>query len=229
MRLSDLTTGQEALITGIHGDSNISRRLNEMGFIEGQKVKAIKSAPLKDPVEYSVMGYQLTIRRKDAAMIEVEPLPGINLPGTPERYTDIETLSPILSQKTNGGAIASGKRINIVLVGNPNSGKTTIFNYATKSRERVANYSGVTVSAREAEMKVGGYTIVVTDLPGTYSLTPYSPEEQYVTDYIMFRQPHMILNVVDSGNLERNLFLTTQLIETGIPVVVALNMWDEFV
>jgi ferrous iron transport protein B len=229
MILSDLTTGQEALITGIYGDSNISRRLNEMGFIEGQKVKAIKSAPLKDPVEYSVMGYQLTIRRKDAAMIEVEPLPGIHLPGTPERYTGRKAQFSLSGQKLNGGAIAAGKRINIALVGNPNSGKTTIFNYATRSRERVANYSGVTVSAREAEMKVGDYTIIVTDLPGTYSLTPYSPEEQYVTDYIMFHQPHIILNVVDAGNLERNLFLTTQLIETGIPVVVALNMWDEFV
>lgn len=229
MRLSDLTTGQEALITGINGDSNISRRLNEMGFVEGQKVKAIKSAPLKDPVEYSVMGYQLTVRRKDAALIEVEPLPGIHQPGTPERYSGNAAQFSVWGQKVNGGAIAGGKRINIALVGNPNSGKTTIFNYATRSRERVANYSGVTVSAREAEMKVGDYTVVVTDLPGTYSLTPYSPEEQYVTDYIMFHQPHIILNVVDAGNLERNLFLTTQLIETGIPVVVALNMWDEFV
>ena len=230
MRLSDLITGQEALIQGIEGSSDIKRRINELGLIEGQKVKAIKVAPLKDPVEYLIMGYKLTIRRKDAAMVIVEPSDSMVLTDTPLRYQvkfeEPPTYPPGELRKNGNGS--SNKTIRIALVGNPNCGKTTIFNYATNSRERVGNYSGVTVTAKEGEFKVGPYKLIVVDLPGTYSLTPYSPEELYVTDYLMFSRPDVVINVVDAGNLERNLFLTSQLLETGLPTIIALNMYDEF-
>ena len=230
MRLSDLITGQEALIQGIEGSSDIKRRINELGFIEGQKVKAIKVAPLKDPVEYLIMGYKLTIRRKDAAMILVEPSDSMILPGTPSRY-QIKFEKNAANRPSEIRKEDQGERVNnirIALVGNPNSGKTTIFNHATNSREMVGNYAGVTVSAQEGDFKLGSHKIIVVDLPGTYSLTPYSPEELYLIDYLMFNPPDIVINVVDAGNLERNLFLTSQLLETGLPTIIALNMYDEF-
>ncbi|GAB4310598.1 MAG: ferrous iron transport protein B [Bacteroidales bacterium] len=226
MRLSDLVTGQEAWIYEVTGDGEFRDRIHEMGFIGGRKVKAVKSAPLKDPVEYDVMGYKLTIRRKDAGMVIVEP----HEPN-PEDILSIRMSHRFpddLSANTPGKELSvQNKTFTIALVGNPNCGKTTIFNYATHSRERVANYSGVTVAAKEAFLHLDGYKIRVIDLPGTYSLKPYSPEEMYVYDYLVNHTPDLVINVVDAGNPERNLFLTTQLIDMGIRTVVALNMADE--
>ncbi|HKL67844.1 MAG TPA: ferrous iron transport protein B, partial [Bacteroidales bacterium] len=227
MNLSDLITGQEAFITGISGNGGIKNRLNELGFIKGQKVKAIKAAPLRDPVEYEIMGYKLTIRKADAAAIEID---------ITERSSN--TASPGFNHYHGGHGHRRRKRgplphhnnsrvINVALIGNPNCGKTTIYNYATRSKERVANYSGVTVAAREARLMLDNYRINLIDLPGTYSLKAYSPEEMFVTDYLMYNKPDIVLNVIDAGNLERNLFLTSQLIDTGINTVAALNMYDE--
>ncbi len=228
MKLSELITGQEAEITKINGKGEIIKRINEMGFIPGRRIKAIKSAPLKDPIEYDLMGYKLSIRRKEAAMIEVETdlvLAGESRPKS--AFSAVKDMNTHVVRQNNTGQ-KSSRHIKIALVGNPNCGKTTLFNFATNSRERVANYSGVTVAAKEASLEFDGYTMQFIDLPGTYSLSPYSPEEMFVTDYLLNHKPDLIINVVDAGNLERNLYLTTQIIDTGIPTVVALNMYDEF-
>jgi len=225
MNLSDLITGQEAYITGISGNGGIKDRLNELGFIKGQKVKAIKAAPLRDPVEYEIMGYKLTIRKSDASAINVDisDKPVNRMPPSFHHHQGHGR------RRMRGECQQAGRSrtINVALVGNPNCGKTTIYNYATKSRERVANYAGVTVAAREARLFIDNYRINLIDLPGTYSLKAYSPEEMFVTDYLLYNKPDLVLNVVDAGNLERNLFLTTQLIDTGIRTVAALNMYDE--
>ncbi|MCF8222671.1 MAG: ferrous iron transport protein B [Bacteroidales bacterium] len=226
MNLSDLITGQEAFITGISGNGGIKDRLNELGFIRGQKVKAIKAAPLRDPVEYEIMGYKVTIRKADAA--------AINIARTDK--TVKEAHNGFRHQHGHGQKNrmrrtrprhGRSRTINVALIGNPNCGKTTIYNYATRSRERVANYAGVTVAAREARLDIDNYRINLIDLPGTYSLKAYSPEEMFVTDYLLYNKPDIVLNVIDAGNLERNLFLTTQLIDSGIITVAALNMYDE--
>lgn len=226
MRLSELITGQEAYIAEIKGESAIQNRIHEMGFVSGKKVKAIKSAPFKDPVEYDIMGYKLTIRRKDADMIVIETDKIKNKPIKKYSFpiSDLEKNNKI---SNNSQIKNNSKTFTVALVGNPNCGKTTIFNYATNSKERVANYSGVTVAAKEASFKIDGYTIKVIDLPGTYSLKPYSPEELFVYDYLVNHCPDLVINVVDAGNLERNLFLTTQLIDIGTDTVVAFNMVDE--
>jgi ferrous iron transport protein B len=227
MTLSELTTGKEAHITGITGNGAIRRRINEMGFIVGRKVKAIKAAPLKDPVEYEVMGYKLTIRQKDAGMITVEPAIGLSKDKQSYKYQNGLLEDSRYIKSPDEIFYSDSNTINVALVGNPNCGKTTIFNFATNSRERVANYSGVTVAAKEARFKIDGYNINVIDLPGTYSLSSYSPEEMFVTDYLLYNRPDLVINVLDSGNLERNLFLTTQLIDTGLKTIIALNMFDE--
>ena len=227
MRLSELLTGQEAYIAGIKGDSAIKNRIHEMGFVGGKKVKAIKSAPFKDPIEYDIMGYKLTIRRKDAEMVMIEPEKSENTNIKTYQFTDLPSEQTFTGKINLQNLKIDKKTFTIALVGNPNCGKTTIFNYATNSKERVANYSGVTVAAKEASFKIDDFTLRVIDLPGTYSLRPYSPEELYVYDYLVNHTPDLVINVVDAGNLERNLFLTTQLIDLGINTVIAFNMVDE--
>ena len=221
MNLSELKTGRKALINKVKGTGSFRKRIMEMGFVEGKTVEVIKNAPLQDPVEYRIMGYNVSIRKAEAALIEVSE--------------DCSTQND--TQKDNGlhvvepGKVANAQRqdnvINVALVGNPNSGKTTLFNYISGLREKVGNYGGVTVSLKTAEVKFGEYTIKITDLPGTYSLTAYSDDEKIVHDFIIDQVPDIVLNVVDASNLERNLFLTTQLIDMDIKVVVALNMYDE--
>ncbi len=219
--LSEIPSGEEAIITKVLGHGAFRKRITEMGFVKGKKVAVIKNAPLQDPVEYEIMGYKVSLRRSEAEMVEVvsveeaKNLSGIEFNGV----IDEETLKK--------SAIQKGKVINVALVGNPNCGKTTLFNYASGAHERVGNYSGVTVDAKEATMKKEGYTFRIVDLPGTYSITEYSPEELYVRKHITEKHPDIVINVVDASNLERNLFLTTQLIDMNIKVVIALNMYDE--
>jgi ferrous iron transport protein B len=225
MRLADLQTGDYGIITKVQGIGAFRKRIMEMGFVKGKKVYVIKNAPLKDPVEYNIMGYEVSLRRAEASLIEV-----IN-------DSEAKLLSPeglngnfngvFTEEKLRKTAIDKGKNIEVVMVGNPNSGKTTIFNVASNSREHVGNYSGVTVDSKTAQFKHKGYTFNITDLPGTYSLTAYSPEEIYVRQYIANNHPDVIINVVDASNLERNLYLTTQLIDMDVKVVMALNMYDE--
>jgi ferrous iron transport protein B len=225
MRLADLSTGEYGIITKVQGIGAFRKRIMEMGFIKGKKVLVIKNAPLKDPVEYNVMGYEVSLRRSEAALIEVMTIEEL-------RLLDVETLTGsyngvFTEEKLRKTALEKGKTIEVAMVGNPNAGKTTIFNVASKSHEHVGNYSGVTVDAKTATLKHKGYTINITDLPGTYSLTAYTPEEIYVREFIAYNHPDVIINIVDSSNLERNLYLTTQLIDMDVKVVMALNMYDE--
>lgn len=221
LNLSDLKTGETGIITKVVGHGAFRKRITEMGFVKGKKVKAIKKAPLQDPSEYHLMDYNVSLRRSEAKLIEVVTLMSAendknsNYNGT----IDEETLKISAKEKSN--------TINIALVGNPNSGKTTLFNFASNSHERVGNYAGVTIDAKEATMKKYGYIFKIADLPGTYSITEYTPEELFVRNYITESKPDIVINVVDASNLERNLYLTTQLIDMNIKVVIALNMFDE--
>ncbi|GAT63747.1 ferrous iron transport protein B [Paludibacter jiangxiensis] len=219
--LADLKTGEQGIITKVLGHGAFRKRITEMGFVKGKQVTVIKNAPLQDPVEYEIMGYKVSLRRSEARLVEIvaaedenEPI-GANFSGT----LDSEEIIRSAREKST--------TINVALVGNPNCGKTTLFNHASGSHERVGNYSGVTVDAKEATMKRDPYTFRIVDLPGTYSITEYSPEELYVRRHITEQMPDIVVNVVDASNLERNLFLTTQLIDMNVKVVIALNMYDE--
>ncbi len=221
MKLSELTDNQEGIIIKVQGYGAFRKRITEMGFIKGKKVTVIKNAPLKDPVEYSIMGYQVSLRRSEADLIEVI---------TKEEAVDLKINNfegVIDDEKLKSSAHEKGKNIHIALVGNPNAGKTTLFNFASGSKEHVGNYSGVTVDSKLATFKQDGYNFDVVDLPGTYSLTAYTSEELYVRQYITEELPDLVINVVDASNLERNLYLTTQLIDMDIKVILALNMYDE--
>lgn len=221
MKLSELTDNQEGIIIKVQGHGAFRKRITEMGFIKGKKVRVVKNAPLKDPVEYEIMGYEVSLRRSEAALIEVIT----EKEATNIKVSDFEGTLDDDILKTS--AKEKGKKINIALVGNPNAGKTTLFNYASGSKEHVGNYSGVTVDSKRATVKQNGYHFDVTDLPGTYSLTAYSPEELFVRKFILNESPDVVINVVDASNLERNLYLTTQLIDMDIKVILALNMYDE--
>ncbi|HBY19873.1 MAG TPA: ferrous iron transport protein B [Clostridiales bacterium] len=219
--LSDLKTGEEGIITKVVGHGAFRKRITEMGFVKGKKVKVIKNAPLQDPVEYEIMDYKVSLRHSEARLIEViaPDLAGIVDSAKFEGVIDEETLKTKAREK--------GRNINVALVGNPNCGKTTLYNFASGSHERVGNYGGVTVDAREAIFKKSSYTFKIVDLPGTYSITEYTPEELFVRTYITDKSPDIVVNVVDASNIERNLYLTTQLIDMNIKVVIALNMYDE--
>lgn len=219
--LSDLQNNETGIITKVMGHGAFRKRITEMGFVKGKFVKVIKNAPLQDPIEYEILGFRVSLRRSEAALIEVVAADKFSAnhetlyAGT---VTD-DYFERTIEEKT--------KTINIALVGNPNSGKTTLFNYATGKHERVGNYGGVTVDTKEAHLKQDGYTINVTDLPGTYSISEFSPEELFVRKHISEKMPDVVVNVIDASNLERNLFLTSQLMDMNINVVIALNMYDE--
>ena len=218
MRLSDLKTGDEAYIVKVQGHGGFRKRIVEMGFIKGQRVDVLQSAPLQDPVKYKVMGYEVSLRRQEAEKIEVSQ--------DEREAADISEPQNVAS--TAHYAKHSARRtINVALVGNPNCGKTSLFNFASGAHERVGNYSGVTVDAKEGYADFEGYRMKLVDLPGTYSLTAYSPEELYVRKQLVEETPDVIINVIDASNLERNLYLTTQLMDMHLRVVCALNMFDE--
>lgn len=218
LKLADIPTGEECVIVKVHGHGSFRNRIVEMGFVRGEKVTVIKNAPLHDPIEYKLMDGHISLRRSEARLIEVVCTSSIDQEGYNGTFTEDEIAREI-SEKS--------RTINIALVGNPNCGKTSFFNRATGLRERVGNYSGVTVDAKQGTCHHKGYTINLIDLPGTYSITEYTPEEIYVREFITKHHPDLVLNVVDASCLERNLFLTTQLIDMNIRVVMALNMFDE--
>lgn len=221
MTLVDLKEGESSIITKVRGRGAFRRRILEMGFVPGQEISVIRKAPMSDPVEYNIMGYNVSLRNSEARLIEIISddeiieLSGVQFKGVVDDHT--RKLS----------ANAKVKIINVALVGNPNCGKTTIFNYASGSQERVGNYGGVTVGAKEAKFKLDGYTFNIVDLPGAYSISSYSPEELYLRDHIFNQMPDVVVNIIDASNLERNLYLTTQLIDMDIKVVAALNMFDD--
>ena len=232
MNLAEVKTGQKAVIVKVHGHGGFRKRLIEMGFIQGKQVKVVMNAPLKDPVEYEILGYRISLRREEAEKIDViseeearqtasqqQDLSAI----VPEGCGDADKLDAIMAE------LAQRRHhvIRVALVGNPNCGKTSLFNIASGSHEHVGNYSGVTVDAKEGRFQYRGYDFVLVDLPGTYSLSAYSPEELYVRKNLLEALPDVVVNVVDASNLERNLYLTTQLIDMDLRVVMALNMYDE--
>jgi ferrous iron transport protein B len=217
--LYDLVEGEEGIILKIKGRGQFRQRLSEMGFIVGKKVSVEKKAPLRDPVEYKIMGYHISLRNSEAQLIEVER-------GSISK--EINSSNGVLvSEGENGSWVEKSKNIQVALIGNPNSGKTTLFNYASGSKEKVGNYPGVTVESKEANYKQSGYNFSIIDLPGTYSIKSYSPEEIFIRNYIFDNKPDIVVNIVDASNLERNLYLTTQLIDMGVQIVIALNMYDE--
>lgn len=228
MRLSELNTGEKGLIVKVMGHGGFRKRIVEMGFIKGKTVEVLLNAPLRDPVKYKVMGYEISLRRQEADMIEViseQEAREHNV--QPGYHKGLEEDIRLTEDEMRTLARDKRRTINVALVGNPNCGKTSLFNIASGAHEHVGNYSGVTVDAKEGFFDFQGYRFRIVDLPGTYSLSAYSPEEIYVRRHIIDQTPDIIINVVDASNLERNLYLTTQLIDMNVRMVVALNMYDE--
>ena len=228
MRLSELNTGEKGVIVKVMGHGGFRKRIVEMGFIKGKTVEVLLNAPLRDPVKYKVMGYEISLRRQEADMIEViseQEAREHNV--QPGYHKGLEEDIRLTEDEMRTLARDKRRTINVALVGNPNCGKTSLFNIASGAHEHVGNYSGVTVDAKEGFFDFQGYRFRIVDLPGTYSLSAYSPEEIYVRRHIIDQTPDIIINVVDASNLERNLYLTTQLIDMNVRMVVALNMYDE--
>ncbi len=231
MYLADLQTGEKAVIVRVNGHGSFRKRLIEMGFIRGKEVRVVLNAPLKDPIEYEIIGYKVSLRREEARLIEVVTeaearealVSDEHLQSLPGDLEEDRRLAHALEH------VADERRHNIrvALVGNPNCGKTSLFNIASGAHEHVGNYSGVTVDAKEGHFSFKGYEITLVDLPGTYSLSAYSPEELYVRKNLLETMPDVVVNVVDASNIERNLYLTTQLIDMNLRTVMALNMYDE--
>ena len=226
MKLSELKTGEKGVIVKVLGHGGFRKRIIEMGFIKGKEVEVLLNAPLQDPVKYKLMGYEVSLRHQEADMIEVV-----------SAETPIESTHFIVSEEDEHiheedylrhEAMKERRTINVALVGNPNCGKTSLFNFASGAHGHVGNYSGVTVDATEAHAQFFGYEFNLTDLPGTYSLSCYSPEELYVREHLTEKMPDVVINVIDVSNLERNLYLTTQLVDMNLRMVCALNMYDEF-
>ena len=237
MRLSELKTGEKGVIVKVLGHGGFRKRIVEMGFIRGKIVTVLLNAPLQDPVKYKIMGYEISLRHSEAAMIEIistdearkleeEEAQKLGLTEVSEKYGDDDCR--LSDEQLHKAALKKSHTINVALVGNPNCGKTSLFNFASGAHERVGNYSGVTVDAKEGHAEFDGYQFNLVDLPGTYSLSAYSPEELYVRKQIIENTPDVIINVIDASNLERNLYLTTQLVDMNLKIVGALNMFDEF-
>jgi len=225
MRLSELQTGEKAIIVKVLGHGSFRKRIIEMGFVRGKEVESILNAPLRDPIKYKIMGYEVSLRKNEASLIEVMSIEEFDALKIKNKYHGVleEDRKTLIEEVVR----EKQKLINVALVGNPNSGKTSLFNYISKSNEHVGNYSGVTVAAKEGFFQSQGYKFRIVDLPGTYSMSSYSPEELYVRHHVVENTPDIIINVVDASNLERNLYLTTQLIDMNVPMVIALNMYDE--
>ena len=238
MRLSELKTGEYGVIVKVLGHGGFRKRIVEMGFIKGKVVEVLLNAPLQDPVKYKIMGYEVSLRHNEAEMIEIiSPSEAQQMENNedktdfnrPEISTENDGCASLVTDKQlHDAAMKRRRTINVALVGNPNCGKTSLFNFASGAHERVGNYSGVTVDAKEGYAEFEGYTFNLVDLPGTYSLSAYSPEELYVRRQIIDKTPDVIINVIDASNLERNLYLTTQLVDMNLRMVCALNMFDEF-
>lgn len=225
MSLADLKTGEKGVIVKVYGHGAFRKRIMEMGFIKGSIVQVILNAPLNDPIKYRILDFEVSLRRKDAQKIEIVSFEQAQL--LEEETGRIKIIESDVIKQVKLLAEEKSKIINVALVGNPNCGKTSIFNVAAHAHERVGNYSGVTVDEKVGTFQYKDYTFNLVDLPGTYSLSAYSPEELYVRKHILEKSPDIILNVVDSSNLERNLYLTMQIIDMDISMVMALNMFDE--
>lgn len=240
MRLSELQTGQKAYIVKVNGSGAFRKRILEMGFVRGEEVKSILNAPLKDPIKYEIMEYEVSLRRSEAVMIEISMIAADAQNDAPDRddaFLEEDVQQEKETSPVNGNehivlhhkneSFHAEKKIKVALLGNPNSGKTTIFNLASGAHEHVGNYSGVTIDSKEGTLRHNGYEFTLVDLPGTYSMSAYSPEELFVRKHILEEKPDVIVNVVSASAAERNLYLTTELIDLQVPMVIALNMYDE--
>ncbi|HZH74278.1 MAG TPA: ferrous iron transport protein B [Mariniphaga sp.] len=221
MKLSEVKHKDTVIISKILGNGSFRRRISEMGFVKGKEIKVIKNAPFNGPFEFKILDYNISLRKSEAELIEVVQIDDYIQPLNGEFQGTID------SDEVHAGISENNRTINIALVGNPNCGKTTLFNYISKSKEKVGNYSGVTIDIKKATFQTKNYTFNFFDLPGTYSLTAYTPEEIFVRRFIYEQTPDIVINVIDSTNLERNLFLTTQLIDMDVKIVGALNMYDD--
>ena len=237
MKLSSLQTGEVGIIVKVSGHGGFRKRIIEMGFIEGKQVEVLLNAPLRDPVKYKIMGYEVSLRHSEADQIEVVHLDEVQKGDSQDKKQKLNTATmadphdkedhALMPSEPSGESKRRTKTINVALVGNPNCGKTSLFNFASGAHERVGNYSGVTVDAKVGRAEYEGYEFHLVDLPGTYSLSAYSPEELYVRKQLVEETPDIVINVIDASNLERNLYLTTQLIDMHVRMVCALNMYDE--
>ena len=232
MKLSELKTGKRGVIVKVQGHGGFRKRIIEMGFVKGQSVEVLLNAPLQDPVKYRLMGYEVSLRRQEAQLIEVATQQEWEQMLSQENGAEAEAARQLSIEHKDDylrhEALRERRIINVALVGNPNCGKTSLFNHASGAHAHVGNYSGVTVDSTEGTASYFGYQFRLTDLPGTYSLSCYSPEELYVRRHLVEQMPDVVINVVDASNLERNLYLTTQLVDMNVPMVGALNMYDEF-
>lgn len=231
MTLKDLSVGHRAVVTAVGGEGATRQHFLDMGIIPGTEVSVVKYAPMGDPVEICVHGYELTLRLDDAAKIEVDES------AVSDQQKDVKAAKSInehyglgeggrFHPKGSGDPVPKGETLTFALVGNQNSGKTTLFNQLTGSRQHVGNFPGVTVDRKDGAI-IGHPNTSITDLPGIYSMSPYSSEELVSRNFVLDEKPLGIINIVDATNIERNLYLTMQLLEMEIPVVVALNMMDE--
>ena len=227
MKLSELKTGERGVIVKVLGHGGFRKRIIEMGFIKGKTIEVLLNAPLQDPVKYRVMGYEVSLRHDEAELIEVVGEDKSQSGTTVGNDTVISETIHLSDDELQAKARRQRRTINVALIGNPNCGKTSLFNHASGAHARVGNYSGVTVDASVAHATFEGYEFNLTDLPGTYSLSCYSPEELYVREHLLKQRPDIVINVIDSSNLERNLYLTTQLLDMNLRMVCALNMYDE--
>lgn len=237
MKLSSLQTGEVGIIVKVSGHGGFRKRIIEMGFIEGKQVEVLLNAPLRDPVKYKIMGYEVSLRHSEADQIEVVRLDEVQKGDSQDKKQNLNTATmadphdkedhALMPSEPSEESKRRTKTINVALVGNPNCGKTSLFNFASGAHERVGNYSGVTVDAKVGRAEYEGYEFHLVDLPGTYSLSAYSPEELYVRKQLVEETPDIVINVIDASNLERNLYLTTQLIDMHVRMVCALNMYDE--
>ena len=231
MTLKELEIGRSAVVTAVGGSGALRQHFLDMGVIPGTELTVVKYAPMGDPMELMIHGYQLTLRLADAAQIDVEPCPGGKCE-TSRPQQGGKTLHPGLGEggkyhpKGSGDPLPEGTTLTFALVGNQNCGKTTLFNQLTGANQHVGNFPGVTVDRKDGRIKKHPDTLV-TDLPGIYSMSPYSSEEIVSRNFVLTEQPKAIINIVDATNIERNLYLTMQLLEMNIPMVVALNMMDE--
>ena len=232
MKLSELKTGEKGVIVKVLGHGGFRKRIIEMGFVKGKTVEVLMNAPLQDPVKYKVMGYEVSLRHQEAEQIEVVNEGSLEQTSfgdvKAQSVPDDESMQQDTTIRLQREAMRERRTIHVALVGNPNCGKTSLFNYASGAHAHVGNYSGVTVDASEARATMFGYEFLLTDLPGTYSMSCYSPEELYVRKHLSEKMPDVVINVIDASNLERNLYLTTQLVDMNVRMVCALNMYDEF-
>lgn len=228
MRLSDLQTGTKGVIVKVLGHGGFRKRIVEMGFIKGKTVEVVLNAPLKDPIKYRILGYEVSLRRSEAEMIEVvNEEEAIKALGDEAILDGLHEEVSLTEEQLENIALGKRRTIKVALVGNPNCGKTSLFNIASGAHAKVGNYGGVTVDSHEGYFEFEGYKFKLVDLPGTYSLSAYTPEEKYVRAHLVQEMPDIVINVVDASNLERNLYLTTQLIDMNLRMVMALNIYDE--